>query len=98
MVEELKNMSVEARKELATMGMWKHTESLVNKIARNRRVSMLTFDISNESFDEKLNEICEKAFKRYENMGEAGIAFEMMIEQLKDGLLTEDEVELLVEE
>ena len=97
-IEEIKKMSPEAQKALATEGMWKHTETLVNKLARNRRISMLSFDISNEAFDERLNEICEKAFKRYEKMSQSGIAFEMMLEQIANGDLTEDDIEVMVEE
>ena len=81
----------ENMREQAITGMWEETTHAVMAIARNRRVSVSVFDIEEKDFDDKLNDICEEAYKKYGKMSMMEIMYEMMAEELLKKIAAEQE-------
>lgn len=84
--EEFMKMSKEERVSGAIEGLWLETEDSVRTIARNRRTAEIVFGISNEDFDEKLNQLCTKANERYQDMSKSKIALELIAESVASKL------------
>lgn len=75
---EFMAMDPEQREADAVRSMWNAIEQSVKEIARGRRVAEMMHGISNEVFDEKLNEMCSVYNEKYCDMNESVMAMDML--------------------
>ena len=79
-------MSKEEQHKEALNSLWDTTEKCAIEIARARRTAKLLYDIENEEFDERLNEMCVKAHDKFCDMNKDQMK-EDMIREMMMGLL-----------
>lgn len=77
--EEFMRLTPEERAADAQRSMWNAVERAIKVIAQARRNAELAHGVSNQEFDQKLNELCEKANNRYCNMTKEQLALDMLI-------------------
>lgn len=82
-LKEFSSLSPEEKNAMGEEAMWHIVERSVNEIAKNRRNAELQHGISNEKFDEKLNEMCAKANDKYAGMSNEELAIDMLTELLE---------------
>ena len=77
------SLPTEEKKREAEASMWKMVEDSVEHIAIARR-SKEKYGISDEDFDKRLNEMCEAAYNRFNNMSDKDMMLHMINELLGD--------------
>jgi len=99
-VKELLSFASKSAKEReaeALKSMWRVAAKCADEIARARRTAEISHGISNEEFDEKLNEFCVKSHEKYRDMDQKMMALDMLKTLLMETDPEDIEIDVLKE-